>query len=752
MFSAVALTVGLAACGGGGLSTDAYADLSEMKKPAVPGNSLNAKAGSTTTDAIVTTASTQTTTTTEPVLLAAAPAFAPLPSGAFANVLRIGNPTTQALSNYPLQFGRAFRSGEVAQCPQVYFKGTALETQTDVKNRHGDGSLRFAVVSVMIPSLASGESADLELRPASCGSNTALTRDQMLADFNFDASVILNAGGAGNVSARNMMLAGKYRLWTSGPIVTTAIIEDHTTKSFDMGTDANKSLRPLFHVQFWPKTGAYRVRYIVEQADTTKLQNQTYSVRLTAASASPVTLYEKAVVDHIYASRWTKDYWLNRVVPQLSIQHNVGYLASTYAIPNYDSRVTLAASSKAALLNLWAGSARDIYDPGLWQKAMWAPGGRPEIGLFPSWHIFALYDGDAELWKLVRQQSDLAAAWPSHFRSGDARTFDTVTGAAGLGRVVTRDTHPSQHLNQSNGYMNVYWVAPADRFSIVGAKSSGEWAIDGAHQPDPWYLMYLTTGEWWYLEELMFSASWGLFEAHPDYGPNPRWTFIASQPRGDAWLLRTRARAGYAAVDGGPEKAYFTRATEQALRAFEGKFIGTGADPIRAYWATDANSWGRITNNPLRFWEKGVSPGSGMPLDSLYVTSPWMQSFLLMSLGHVRELGFGAGQIFSWLAVFHTGMVVDAGSSGQGLAEYNVPATKVGGALFQDWRDVFDGFSGLTPFSTADLEHGYATMAIAAVSFATGEPNGVAAWNWVNQNGYSLTDYSPNPKWAIMPR
>ena len=258
--------------------------------------------------------------------------------------MTIGNPTAAALSNYPLQFGRAFRKGEIAQCPQVYFKGTALETQTDVKNRNADGSLKFAVVSVMIPSLAAGESADLELRPSTCGSNTPLTPDQMLANFNFDARILLNSGQAGNVSARDMLSAGKYRLWTSGPIVTTAIIEDHITKSYDMGTDAYKALRPIFHVQFWPKTGAYRVRYIVEQSDTTKLENQQYSLLLTAGSASPVTLYEKASVDHIYASRWTKDYWMNLVVPQLSIKHNVAYLASTYAIPNYDARVTLALS------------------------------------------------------------------------------------------------------------------------------------------------------------------------------------------------------------------------------------------------------------------------------------------------------------------------------------------------------------------------------------------------------------------------
>src|SRR3990172_7056053 len=66
MFSAVALVVSLAACGGGGLSADPLANVLEMAKPASPGNSSTAKGQNKTDTVVATTDPTTTTTTTDP--------------------------------------------------------------------------------------------------------------------------------------------------------------------------------------------------------------------------------------------------------------------------------------------------------------------------------------------------------------------------------------------------------------------------------------------------------------------------------------------------------------------------------------------------------------------------------------------------------------------------------------------------------------------------------------------------------------
>src|SRR5690606_10379954 len=98
------------------------------------------------------------------------------------------------------------------------------------------------------PSIGAGERATIDLKPkASCDTTPGLTTEQMLASFDFDATIALNGGAAGKASAREMLAAGAYWRWTNGPVNTTAIIEDHAGKRFDFGLDANKSLRPVFH-------------------------------------------------------------------------------------------------------------------------------------------------------------------------------------------------------------------------------------------------------------------------------------------------------------------------------------------------------------------------------------------------------------------------------------------------------------------------------------------------------------------------
>ncbi|MFM8984829.1 MAG: hypothetical protein ACKONH_01980, partial [Planctomycetia bacterium] len=114
----------------------------------------------------------------------------------------------------------------------------------------------------------------------------------MLAKFDFEATIELAANGsplAGSpVSARTLLAATtdaalaaetagggvQSRYWTQGPICTTVILGDHVTKKYDLGTNATKAIRPLFHVQFWPTIGRYHVRHIIEIADVTKLRDE----------------------------------------------------------------------------------------------------------------------------------------------------------------------------------------------------------------------------------------------------------------------------------------------------------------------------------------------------------------------------------------------------------------------------------------------------------------------------------------------
>lgn len=698
------------------------------------------------------------------------------------------NLSSGSATNYPYQFGRVFNQGSIIDYPQVLLDGSAITTQADVKNRWPDGSVKFAIISVILPFVGT-TTKTITFQNQTTNNSTPETVANMLANYDFNAAINATVSATpitgAPISARTMLSAlsdstlltntvsnsPNSRYWTQGPVCTTVILADHLTKSYDFGTDSNKSLRPVFQVQFWPSIGVYRVRTIVEQSDTTKLQSQTYDVSLSTGNTSPSTVYTRASVPHNYGSRWTKQFWAGVGAPsqELNVQHNVGYLASTKAIPNYDSSITLSETTKISTITSWNSASKDLYNTGLWNKYMPATGGRPDIGIFPDWHIAALYSGDSQLWNVVKGQADLAGAWPMCFRSGDTRVFDSTNLAAGKGKIATRDSHPTQFLNGGNSYMNQtqHGVVTADLWNVVGTISDGGWICDDAHQPDPYYLLYITGGDHWHLEQLQFWSSWSLFGSNPGNaawaaGRDPRDAPIQGQVRGVAWALRNRARSAYASVDSSPEKIYLTRATEQALRQFEGRQISTvGNDPsgIRQFWAT---TYPLGTPNSLRYWNDGGNdPGNLSGLNSTVVgtgESPWMFSMLVSALAHTTELGFNAQEIFSWAAQAWITMINSGDVDPRHLADYRYPVKNKAGSFYQNWHDALNSanynpaWTSVWETDKTNLNHGYSNFASLAVAMSANEPGGASAWSWMNANGYSTNDWSQNPKMAIIPR
>jgi len=712
-----------------------------------------------------------------------------------ANTMSLSLPTGTA-TNYPYQFGRVFKQGVIANFPQVLIDGVAQTTQADVKNRWPDGSVKFAVLSLVVPSLSTSAKT-LTFQNQVSSSNTPETKANMLAGYDFNCTINATSGGSpitgAPAAARTILNAvsdatlasntsgdsPNSRYWTQGPICTTVILCDHTAKTYDFGTDANKSLRPIFHVQFWPTLSQYRVRVIVEQADTTKVQSQTYDVSLSMGNASPSTVYTRAAVPHVYATRWTKTFWSGTAPVALNEAHNVGYLASTYALPNYDATITLSGTTASNATSLWAAASKDIYDAGLWTKYMPTTGGRGDIGPTTNYVTFALFSGSSGLWQVARGQADLSGAWPFCFRSGDERTFNTLTSDAGLGRFVTKDTHLTQFLEGGNEYMNFSGTVTGDKFTLGGVPlvngslpTNNGWSNDAAHQPDPYFAVYITTGDFWYLEQLQFWASWGLFISNPNNqtwgsGRSPADTVITpeSQLRGLAWVFRNRARSAYASVDSSAEKNYLTRATEQALRIFEGRHIGSSpgglaptsgglGDTIRNWWATNGSL---PTPNPLRYWTEGSS-GSRDNLNTGTVAtgeSPWMYSFIVISLGIGKDLGFGASEIFSWISQAWVSVLNESTVNNRYiLQQYRYPVKSITpNAFYQNWTDVRAGYTTYSAvWDTADLTGSYAAIAVPAVAASYAESGGVTAWTTYNSDVYQLCDWASNPTWAVKPR
>src|SRR5207249_3105957 len=151
--------------------------------------------------------------------------------------------------------------------------------------------------------------------------------------YDFDASI---GNGTVAMSARAMVSAWDgttvgptgMQYWADGSIATTLLIADHSTsRTYDFGNDAFKSLRPIFHCTFWPSLGKVKVRFIVENINTQTLQNQVWDVTLKTGNASPTTVYTKTAVPQQSGTRWTKVFWIGGAPTEVyNLDHNLAYL------------------------------------------------------------------------------------------------------------------------------------------------------------------------------------------------------------------------------------------------------------------------------------------------------------------------------------------------------------------------------------------------------------------------------------------
>jgi hypothetical protein len=151
-------------------------------------------------------------------------------------------------TNRPVSFGRIFAQGEIAQCPQPVIGGAPVtDYQADVKNRWGDGSVKFAIIS-FTKTLGAGSATPVTFQStASCNNTGFLSQAQMLAfnGGNWGGEMDVSANGIINLTDAKMMLQNSdpaaapecgNNYWLRGPVVTQVIVQDCSPAfAFDFG-------------------------------------------------------------------------------------------------------------------------------------------------------------------------------------------------------------------------------------------------------------------------------------------------------------------------------------------------------------------------------------------------------------------------------------------------------------------------------------------------------------------------------------
>jgi hypothetical protein len=579
---------------------------------------------------------------------------------ATSNTLTLSNQSGAALLSYPFQFGRPFLAGAITsgQCVGAVWTpaggtGVGLLTQSEVKNRYPDGSVEFAVIAVVMPSIPAGGSGMLSLGSGACLQNSPLTLAQMKTALPVGAAPLTVTPTSTPsqtlltpqvVDPGQMLINGDCVPWTQGPIAQTMrCADDSPTRKYDMGFgDGYHPLRPRFDITFW-NTGQTQVRAIMENGLSTEIEDVAYVAAYGAGQSLDLSNTQTTnPKSHWAGSRWTATWWLGGTpTPQVNIDNNLVYLKSTRFLPNFDTSITVSPSAIATEYANYAQNVNAPYD-GLWnqptdsttlQNGMANVGARQDLAPYPMWTALWLYTGDWRMRRVSLGLADQAASYPIHVRETDPTkrfliTDPTgVTPAGGYGRVLSHADRQSTFgkigtgPSGGNGLFN--WGIAADNLKAVGPIGQGNpWSWDGAHQPSYFFPQYILTGDPFYLEEMNFWASLTAFNCWGNSanigqgcGPYPSTgtTYggaIHDELRGNGWTARNRAETAFANPDGSPEKTYFTALMGEALARWEGGFniAGTGFD------GTPMKVWGRTVGNDETIGDNGPVMGTAPPL------------------------------------------------------------------------------------------------------------------------------------------
>ena len=291
-----------------------------------------------------------------------------------ANRIVVSDTSGTAQVDRLITLARPFREGEITGIAGAMIDGTAIPTQCDVKNRWPDGSLRFAILTFVVPRLPARGSVSVGLvnRPTPPAAGFLTAGDMLSAPFNFDGVIEMRGdtrrgGPPESVSARAMLAAGHWRYWLKGPLVTAIVIEDRSparTYDKDFGDDS-KALHPIFEAWFFPGDRAVELGYAVENTWTSGqarkgMRDLAYSFVLRSGQASPQVEFTQPAFTHIAKSRWHKTYRVGHTPGPVRVDHGTAYLATTGAIPSYDTSIEIPESRLAAAIRgLAQGPARD---------------------------------------------------------------------------------------------------------------------------------------------------------------------------------------------------------------------------------------------------------------------------------------------------------------------------------------------------------------------------------------------------------
>ena len=218
---------------------------------------------------------------------------------------------------------------------------------------------------------------------------------------------------------------------------------------------------------------------------------------------------------------------------------------------------------------------------------------------------------------------------------------------------------------------------------------------------------YLVTGDYYYLEEMYFWAGWDIGDSNYSYRQGTKG-IITEITRGEAWAIRNVADAANMAPDGDLEKPYLNEKLSNNLTYWTQKYVQNGNYPSIRYWqATLASD----------------RPDADLDASCSHFTSPWMDDYMLLALGHIKDIGYPSHALVNWLGQSIINRFSAPGYNPNRGAVYHIPVkywvSPGVAADYPTWLDVNNGFvndAGPADLPNPDYPNNYTYSARAALT------------------------------------
>ncbi|HET8551444.1 MAG TPA: hypothetical protein VFM97_03075 [Gammaproteobacteria bacterium] len=659
--------------------------------------------------------------------------------------------SSQSQQNVPVTFGQVFRDGDVPSGAHLraLWGDQSLPIQVDRKATNSDGSLRHAVVTVVVPELTATATKIITLDTGGQAATAPPVSLSSLLATSFDAKVSLNVNGqVMTADARTLLQQahdnasckpwGKQcNLWLSGPQVSEWIVGG----PLQSASGASPHLAAYFYVRAYAGNPIHRVRVnVVIENDWTWVQNPhdiTYDATITVGGQ---TVYQKAGIDHYAHTRWHHIAWWGDKA-DVYAKLNGQYIESTKAVPQYADDV----HPTDAFLDTVRQSVEPM-DHGDQTQHMGNAGAQAAIGPLPRWSVAYLQSTDrrAYLWMLAND--DAAGSYDIFFRDQET------------GRPVSILDYP--YMTILGTYRGTYdpTTGKYEAFPDCGDGVCDDPNLpNAAHEPSIGYLSYIVTGDFYYLEQLQFWADWNEFQMNPDYRGHTAGLLKPNQVRGQAWGMRTLGDAAYITPDNSPFKSYFVDMVHNNLDWYNNEYTNN----------PNANKLGAITTGCCAtHYENHTS------------LAPWQDDFFTWAIGHLAGQGFtGAATFLRWKAKFVVNRMTEPDYCWLLASAYTLKVTDgvdspIYDNLGQSYAAQWPNLVGLTcnspemlsawgngnyqageMYGFADSPTGYPAnlQPALAVAVNSGIANSALAWQIFSDRSVK-PDYTNDAMWAVVPR